>query len=348
MSIEVLSALSGALSIQFQKELDRQFNRFAPLFAMLKKGNGAGPNLTWDVRFSRTTPAAAMAEGSDVVPGDLQNDVTKPAVLPWGAYRSAFGMSGLSISAAMTAANSPEVLMQKFRGNLEDAASDIANTVASALYSGSGASDQIAGLHGAGAILATGTYAGLARGTYAEWAGNTAAVGGALTVAAIDTQERAIFNRCGMKPTMIITTADIADQYAGLFSAIVRNQPLGASGSTPEQVIGAWNVNGFTGLHHKGIPIYRSAKCPTGHLYMLNNEYMSLESLPYFGVGDEVSQSQVNVNAVGTNPAAGRTVLNAKVEPLGKTGDNSRFQVITYVQLKVRKPNSMAVLTGVA
>lgn len=345
MAIELLSALSGALSVQFQKELDRQFNRFDPLFTKLQKSAGAGPNLTWDVRFSRTTGAAAITEGADVVSGDIQADATVPAVLPWGIYRSVFGMSGLSVSAAMTAQNSPMVLMGKFRGQLEDAASDLANSISTHLYSGSGASSQIAGLHGAGALLATGTYAGIARASYAEWAGNTTAVGGALTLAVLDTNERAIYNRCGMKPTMIVTTADVADAYAGLFTTIVRNAPIGSSLSTPEQVIGSWDINGFTGLHHKGIPVYRSAKCPAGQLYMLNENYMSLESLPFFQIGDEVSQAQQSVYA--NQPNAAPANLNAKVEPLGKTGDSAKFQVVVYAQLKVRKPNSMAVLTGI-
>lgn len=347
MAVELLSALSGALSIQFQKELDAQWNRHDPLFAKLKKNRGNGPNLTWDARFSRTTTAASIADGADVVSGDLANDTTVPATLNWGIYRSAFGISGLSVSAAMTAANSPEVMMQKLRGYLEDAASDLASVVSTALYSGAGTGTTIAGLHGAGAILATGTYANIARATYAEWAGNTTAVGGALTLAVMDTNERAIFTRCGMKPTMIITTPDIADAYAALFSTIVRNQPMGGVGSTPEQVIGSWEINGFTGMHHKGIPIYRSAKCPSGQLYMLNENYISLESLPFFTAGDEVSQSMTPVYAT-RQPNAGASGLSAKVEPLGKLGDSSRFQVVTYSQLKVRKPNSCAVLTGIA
>jgi hypothetical protein len=270
-----------------------------------------------------------------------------PATLNWGIYRSAFGISGLSVSAAMTAANSPAIMMQKLRGYLEDAASDLANVISTAIYSGAGTGTTIAGLQGAGAVLATGTYANIARATYSEWAGNTAAIGGALTLAAMDTQERAIFTKCGMKPTMIVTTPDIADAYAGLFSTIVRNAPLGASGSTPEMVLGSWDVNGFTGLHHKGIPVYRSAKCPSGQLYMLNENYMSLESLPFIQLGDDAALNTTSVYATRQSNAA-PSGLNAKVEALGKTGDSAKFQVISYVQLKVRKPNSCAVLTGIA
>lgn len=347
MAFEGLSALAGALSTQFQPVLDAQWNRYDPLLAAIPKKQGSGPNLTWDARFSRATGAASIADGADVAAGDVQQDITVPAVLNWAIYRSVFGLSGLSVSAAMTAANSPMVLMEKFRGHLEDAASDIANKVATDMYSGAGTGTILAGLHGAGALLATGTYAGIVRATYAEWAGNTTAVGGALTLAAIDANERAIFTRCGEKPTMIVTTADIADAYAGLFSTIVRNAPIGSAISTPEQVMGSWDINGYTGLHHKGIPIFRSAKCPSGQLYLLNERYMSLESLPYFKVGDEVSQAQQSVFA--TRQLTGNPLgLSAKVEPLGKIGDTSRFQVVVYLQQKVRRPNSGAVLTGIA
>jgi hypothetical protein len=350
MADQVLSNIASALSVQFQPKMDRQFNRLSVLASVLQTKPGAGQNLTWDVRFSRSTQPANFTEGSDVSAGEFQTDPTVPASLSWGQYRTGFSISGLALTAARSSANSPEALMQLFEGNLEDAASALISKINGDLFTGAGTGTLIAGLYGSGALATTGTYANVARGTYAEWASNVLANGAvprALTKALLDQLEEQIFNDCSMPPDLIVGSPGVIRKYESLFDSVIRTAPAGAPANSGElSVIQKLQMNsGYTGLTYKGIPVLRDRNATAGKLAMLNSQMVEIATLAQDPVTSASSKTDRSAGNGGEPPAP--SGIQVRVEPLAKTGDANKFQLVTYVQLKVRRPNACGVVEDI-
>lgn len=348
MADQLLTNISSALSTQFQPKLDRQFNRLSVLAGLLPVKRGAGANVTWDVRFTRSTHAASFTEGSDVGAGEFQTDTNVPASLSWGQYRTAFSISGMALAAARSAMNSPEALMALFEGNLEDAGADLISQINAALFAGAGTGTNIAGLYGAGALATTGTYANIARGTYVEWASNVLANGAvarALTKSLLDQLEEQIFLDCSMPPDLIVASAGVIRKYESLFDHVIRTAPAGAPANSGElSVVQRLQQNsGYTGLSYKGIPVVRDRNANAGKLAMLNTqkvEIVTLNQSPLTSATSATDTSLTNGAAEGASPVS----IPVRIEPLAKTGDANKFQLVAYLQLKVRQPNSCGVV----
>jgi hypothetical protein len=349
MATQVLSDISSALSQLFAPELQRQFNRNSVLAELLPKKNGNGKNVAWDVRFSRSTHAAAFTEGADVGASELQTDTTVPATLSWASYRVGFSLSGLSVAAAASSPGSAVELLDQFQTNLEDAASDLVSQINAGLYSGAGTSSAVAGLVGAGAIAATGTYANVSRSTYSEWASNVLANGGtgrSLSKSLMDQIEANIYTNSGQTPDLIVAHPSITQTYESLFDSISRvmvERGEIAALKAPN-VSGAPLIatnSGYTGLTYKGIPIYRDRNCPATQMFFLNTGYTEIKVLPMVDMG--------TVTMSGNKPMSGgpgnATGISAKVQSLAKNGDSDRFQLVTYLQLCVRRPNTCGVIS---
>lgn len=342
---QVLSDISSALSQLFAPLLDRQFNRHSVIAELIPKKPGAGKNIAWDTRFSRSTHAAAFTEGSDVAAGEFNTDITQPATLSWGMYRVAFSLSGLSVAAAATSPGSALELLDQFQTNLEDAAMDLVSQINAAIYAGTGSSGQLYGLVGGGALAATGTYANVNRSTYAEWAGNVLANGGTprvLTKPLLDQLEANIYTASGMPPDVIVCSPAIAQEYEQLFDSVkrvmVERGELSAMGNgntvSGEPMIA--RNSGYTGLTYKGIPIYRDRNCPTAQLFMLNSQTCEIKVLPQVDLGTTPLVENKAMSGAPGNP----TGISARVESLAKTGDADKFQLKSYLQVVVRRPNA--------
>ena len=349
MAILTLQDILGALSQLFAPELDRQFNRQAVTAELLPKRGGAGKNVAWDVRFSRTVHAASFVEGSAVQASEFQTDVTVPATLGWAMYRSAFSLSGLAVAAASGSVGSAMELLDQFGSNLTDAATDLISQINAALFAGTGAGANIAGLFGGGALAASGTYANINRATYPAWCSNVLGNGGnprALTKALLDQMEEAVYIACGMMPDVIVCSPGIARSYESLFDSMTRVfvERGDVSALRPDAAnVGAPVIppnTGYTGLSYKGIPIYRDRDCPSGKLLMLNRQFVAIRTLPQAPLGTAtMSREQELSGAPGNN-----TRIAARIDSLAKEGDADRFQLVTYLQLQVRKPNACGVI----
>jgi hypothetical protein len=349
MATQVLADILTSLSQVFAPALDRQFNHLSVLAELLPKQNGAGKNVAWDVRFSRTTHAANFTEGADVAAGEFNVDVTQPASLSWAAYRAAFALSGLSVAAAAGSVGSALELLDQFGSNLVDAGSDLVSQINAGLYSAAGTGSLLAGLSGAGAIAATGTYANINRSTYAEWAANVLSNGGvgrALTKALMDQMEENIYSACGMMPDIIVTTPALARTYESLFDTIQR--VIVERGDITSINPNVTNVGGgmipantgYTGLSYKGIPIYRDRNCPTGKMFFLNRQYVAIRVLPQVNMGNSVMQQNTMLAGAPGND----TRIQARIDSLAKNGDADKFQLVAYLQLAVRKPNACGLI----
>jgi|JI10StandDraft_1071094.scaffolds.fasta_scaffold237170_2 hypothetical protein len=349
MPTQTLQDILNSLAQTFGPELDRQFNRQSVLAEALPKRNGSGKNVAWDVRFSRTVHAAPFAEGAPVGANEFQNDVTVPATLGWGMYRVAFSLSGLAVAASTGSVGSALEMMDLFGTNLADAATDLVSQINTALYTGTGSGTTIAGLFGAGAIGATGSYANINRATYDAWCSNVLGNGGTarpLTKTLLDQMEESIYVACGSMPDIIICSPGVARSYEGLFDSIgrvfVERGDISALRQNPANV-GAPVIppnTGYTGLSYKGVPIYRDRDCPAGKLAMLNRQYVQIRTLPQVSLGTATTTREQELSGAPGN----NTRITARIDSLAKEGDSDRFQLVTYLQLQVRKPNACGVI----
>ena len=348
MATMLLADILSALSQVFAPELARQFNRQSVLAELLPKQKGAGKNVGWDVRFSRTVHAASFPEGANMSDDEFQTDPTVPATLPWAMYRAGFSLSGLSVAASSGSIGSARELLEQFRTNLTDAGSDLISQINRALFIGDGTGTNIAGLLGGGALTTSGTYANINRATYPAWGSNRLVNGGAsrpLTKSLLDQMEETVYTACGMMPDIIVTSPSIARSYENIFDAMSRVliergdvSALGAIPNAGNPVIPA--NTGYTGLAYKGIPIYRDRDCPSGTLLMLNRQYVAIRVLPQVDLG-----TAVTIREEGLSGAPGNdTGLSARIDSLAKQGDSDKFQLVTYLQIQVRKPNACGVI----
>lgn len=350
---QLLADIQSALSTRFGPELDRQFNRMTVTSSLLRKVDGQGKQISWDVRVPRSTHAASFSEGSDVTAGEFNVDPTIPAVLNWPMYRVAFSLSGLSVAAAANSPMSATELLDQFGTNLTDAASDMASVINADLYGGDGTGTKITGFVSGGAITATGIYAGINRATYSTWASTVLANGGtprALTKAMIDTLEADIYIASGRIPRLIIAEPNVVRKYESLFDTVTRVQiergDLSNMSKTPTVGTSPFlpDNEGYTGYSYKGIPIYRDKDATSGAFFMLNPDYVELPTMPQPSLGTTVMTRQM---AAPSQTVGGSNGINFKVESLAKTGDADKFQLIVYVNLKVRRPNSCGYIADI-
>lgn len=338
MALEILSDFSAAYAEVFGPLVIRQMNRKAVLLRRLMKMPGAGKNCAWDVTFSGAA-AGTFTEGADVAVGDLAHDIDVPATLAWGEYRSNYGFSSLAQAVARSSNTSPMELWSRFSHDLKGSASKLGSVLNAALYNGTGA-NAIIGLQTG--LATSGTFANISKATYTEWQGNVNTNSGtprALTKALMDTLEGEIYDACGERPDIIVTTTNVANKYEGLFDAqkqvIVMNDL--SVGNVQDTGGPRYRVeDGETGLQHKGVGVLRDKDCPAEHLFMLNSDYLRVRFLP--AVADvETSSASAEVDITDGEVS---TQLMAKLSALGKKGASDQFTLECFPQLEYLKVNA--------
>lgn len=342
MSLVALAQIAASLTTIFEDQITSQINRATVLLQVLPVGPGTtGKNISWNARFG-TAVGGARAEGADVV--TLNNDSKVPATLEFGTYDDSFGVTGKAMAAARAARN-PEELANLFIDELSDCVERLAKGIAIDLYTGSGAANVIMGLVATGGgIMNTGTYAGIDRAVQTQWQGTVMANGGvgrALTFDLMREMRRRIYSASGLKPDLITTTPELHEKYGQLFGQQrryiteirMRGQAITLDG-------------GYQMLEFDGIPVLEDVDCPTGKMLFLNTRYVRVLQLP--DQVDSVNGSMAMIGLAGTpeeqlgQPTA---KLTARINPLGRTGDTYKFQLICYPQLQTRRPNSCGVMT---
>lgn len=356
MAADNLTNIAAALSTTMDSELKRQWNRIAvgaaTIPASFAVGQGGGKQITWDVEFSGAT-AASAAEGADVVSGDFAQDPVVPAVLPYGYYRSAFALTNLELNAAAASGGNASALGNMVMERMMNSAAKITSTMNSDIWAGTGTDGSgnptIFGFAGAvtGALLTSGSYAGLSKATYTEWAGNVLANGGtprALTMDLLYNAEQLIYVGTGLPINVIYCDPGTFRKYAGIFESRIR-MDAGSSG-TPRAYSGA-----FEGdlLFWKGVPVLRDKDLASGTLIMGTTSECELKVLP--------SANQSLPPALEANPFAlpssngstsTPTGLMCSVYPLGRAGSAVRFLAEVFVQLKVKRVKAFALIQDIA
>lgn len=347
MSLQDLSTnLSSALSQVYAPKLVRAFNRLSVLATVIPKEQGRGKNVAWDVMFSGNT-AATYTDGADVSTYDVDTPVA--ATLSWGLYRSSFSVSGLAQAAAATSLGSADELMELIDTSATNAAMKLISTINSDLFTGS---TGIVGLNTA--LASSGSYANIAKSSYSEWAGNVFSNGSVarnLTKDLIDQCEAQIYSNSSLVPNVIIASPGVCRKFESLFDQVSRTMLVGPgeiSAVNRSFASGAAVVAdsvGWTGLHYKGIPVYRDRNCPTGTMYLLNTDQMRLQFLPQPGVNTAaIAQDRALAGLPDTNMAG----LSARLEAMAKTGDADKFSMKIYLQLKVLRTNAHGFISDIS
>ena len=128
---------------------------------------------------------------------------------------------------------------------------------------------------------------GLARATYTTLASTVTASGGTVSLAKLDTLWNAVTSGT-QKPTIIPTTESIFSLVGQLFN------PMQRINTTASFTKGGLKAEGgFTGIEYRGVPVIADEKCPTGTLFMLNENYLDFYALPAFGAKPVQYKSQM-------------------------------------------------------
>lgn len=348
MAVVSASRVASALATLFQDRIADQMNRSVVTLQLLPHQASTGQNIQWDAAFSASSEStdSTIADGADV--SVYQDDDLAPAVLQYGNYSEAFSLTGRAMAIARAAKN-PKELEDLFGHKIERAVRRLTKNIGKAIFTGSGATNHIHGLMGgstltAGAPLAaTGTYAGLARGTYAAWASTNVLNGGtprALSFAIMRDTMRGIYEACGETPDLIVCDAAQHDAYAELFGAERRYVDNVAIRGETITLRG-----GHKALEFDGIPVIKDVNCPAGVMLFLNSNYVRTRQLEDSPNAVNGSMGMVNLHGSAENQFGARgTMLSARINPLARTGDAYKFQLILYPQLQVEHPNTCGVL----
>jgi hypothetical protein len=349
MSTVDLSSISSALATIFEDRIVSQFNRSVVLSQLLPYAGSYGKNLSWDAEMGDGLPGSStISDGADV--STYNNDTIVPATLNWGVYSEAFQVTGLALSAARATGN-PAELAALFAEKIDRAVTRLAKNIGKDIYNGTG-SNSIIGLTGTNSGLeATGTYASINRSTYSDWAGNKLANGGtprALTLTLMRDMRKTIYNACGEMPDLIVGDASQHEAYGNLLSTnrrymqevYLRGQKIILDG-------------GYRALDFDGIPVMADVNAPSGQLLFINSRYVKIRQLADTvdgAVGPDQHQGGM-VRLHGTaEEQLGQTMtgLVARINPLARTGDSFKFQLVLYPQLQVTRPNASGILADLS
>lgn len=330
---QTLAAITNALAQNYRDKVTRQINRRSVLLRLVKIEPGRGKNVAIDVE-ADGAHAENFSDGADVA--DYGSDALSPAVLPWALLRANFRVTDLALAAARSSM-SPAGLVNLFARNLDSASSKLASRINAQLFSGSGSSNQIAGL-GSVALRDDNTYAGINRltGGNEYWRSNvTDLSAAALTFARLRTMiGDTIYTASGEQPTIAFCPPAVFNYIGGLFQEQRRYSDTARVVQTPR---GPVTLDASIGtLEVDGCVFIKDKDAPTGEIQLVNPEYVVFEYLPQDT--DPVLSDAVREQAA--QDGYGPIPLGFRVTKLARTGASSKFSLQVFGQLRVDRPNA--------
>lgn len=157
--------------------------------------------------------------------------------------------------------NGSAQIINLVKSKVQIAEMTLADRLGTALYNVGTDSKELVGLRLA--VDSTGTYGGISRTDYSWWA---AQEDGTTTLLSIPAMQAAFGDATvgNDMPSLIVTTQDIYDDYHSLLQPQERYQDKDTASA------------GFTNLLFKGVPVVVDQHCPSGHMFFLNEKYISL------------------------------------------------------------------------
>lgn len=344
MAGETTATISTALSQYYSAKLadQRNMDAFELAYIPIVPGD-SGKNVAWDARFTGTKNTTVFAEAADVDPSEYTKTTKVPAVLDFGNYRSPASISDKAAILSAVAEGSPDELRALIDAEVNDSLIQITKDIVVDIYIGTGVSGgnpNIVGLAG-GAALNSGLYAGINRASYTEWSAQIIGNNGISRPLSDDLMrqaETAVFNAGGAPPNMILTTGSVHRKYGGLFGAMLR---VNTGGPQPS-LMGMGTNDLFWG----NMPVVRSARSPAGKLFMFNTSNVELV----------FPRSLLPIASVPMNPMVAKMGMDLKrpymlpivVTTMANTGNSLKYNVFSYVQLRVKRPNAVATITDIS
>lgn len=319
------------LETTFRSDIVSQINRQSVLLRMLPNKLAEAQYPTWPARYSGAV-AENYTEGADA--SDFGSDAQSQALLGWGFLRSNFHISGTAQRVSGVIAT-PAANQNQIRLRTLEASEALTSRINGQLYSGS-SSTQIIGL--AAAIGSdSNTYAGIDRSnsTYAFW------------------RPKVIDPGVLTKPTLPLIRKDLADIYSqsgfspnmavcspGVFTAIAESFD-----STRHYIQDVMTPRGIVRLDGSaraidvdGCVFVRDKDCTANTIYYLNTDYIDIEVLPPPPAFQQFVQNAGI--ALQADDGFGVLPLGFELHYLSKAGDSDKFELVTNLQLRVRKPHA--------
>lgn len=336
------AAIAAALTKRFHDRLANQIQRSVVLAQLLPVAAQKGPNIQWVAR-TGSALGSTIADGADVA--TFNNDDKRPAVLQYGIYNDAFAITGLAMAAAR-AAGEPAELSDLFMDEMGDCAERLAKKIGIDMYTGAGGANEIHGLTAAaGPLLDSGVYAGIDRAGVAQWQSNVVdAAAAPLSLALMRQTRRAIYEASGEKPDLIICSPAVHDAYGALMDNNRRYVDEVRLRGEKIRLDGGYQV-----LEFEGTPVVEDVDCPANTMLFLNTRHCSITQLA--DSVNAVNRSMGMVGLAGTDEhrfGPSSIPVSARVNVLARTGDAYKFQLISYLQLCVKRPNAMGQLINLA
>lgn len=236
-----------------------------------------GSELEIPVRIAETTTTTAFSGFDDLPTSAVDNNRMMTFEPKFVTNHVALPLSELSINDNALPENKILSLMNT---SIATTAMDMADDIGGFMY-GDGTTFGGKAPLGLGALVDDGssvaTIGGLSRSTYTSLQSTVTASGGTLTLAKM----HALWNAAvhgGDQPTMGLTSKDVYSLYELLLSPQERIYKMADMGS--KDLVGG---TGFSALEYKGKPVIYDEKCTSGVFFFLNENYLDMYGLPFFG-----------------------------------------------------------------
>lgn len=347
------SNISNVLATIFEDRVAEQLNRAAVFMKWAQKKDSISRNINIPVRDHDAQVASSaiyLAPGTDVL--QFNSDNFDNAHLEHATVSEAFSIDNLALHAAAATGN-PAALEDLLGNEFLTASNRLISNLNKECYVGDGgvvsSAQTIQGLVGDGYVgssgwLATGnTVAGIDRSSVTKWNSNVLLNGGTardISFQLLEDADRQVYIASGMA-----VQAWFMDpiQWDKLALAFVNVSEQHINPMQRGQV--AYTV-GSTTMSYKGVPIFRDKDCPAGTALGLNGETMSFQQLPFTsGVLSSLDHGMMELQPT---PEAqfgdGPVPVRVRVQELSRAGDYTRFQLVLYPQLVVRRPNANVII----
>lgn len=223
-----------------------------------------------------TASASGWYQGAETL-SLVDNDVITSAEFDWKQIRSSVIISRLDELKNQGKAQVLDFVKQK----VQIAEKTLRNTLAVGLFNTGASSNAILGARSF--VSTSNTYGGISQSTYSWWQGNVDASTTSLSISAL----QGLYGDCSEipdVPTVAITTQDIYDDYYSLLQPQQRFQDMESA------------KGGFTSLMFNGLPILVDSNCPSGYLYLFNEDYLHFIVHPEENFRFEPFQKPINQN----------------------------------------------------
>lgn len=316
------------LAQEYRGDIVRTINRRVVLLKLLPIVRGGGSNVAW---VAESSGAIVENYTDGATASNFGSDAQEAAVLQWGLYRGNFHVTKLAMDTSATA-STPTGNRALWARNQVNAMSAVAAEIESELFNGLGTGTLIAGLDVAIGDT-TNTYATIARAGKTYWQPYVVDPG-VLTTPTLPLIRKdlgSIYDACGEFPDIAVAPTSVFNAIAGQFDANRR-------WTTVNTARGQITLDaGYEGIQIDNCMFFKSKDATANQIYYLNSNYVEVVTLPDSEVPLDV------LDAVQATDGYGSVPLDMKLHPLAEVGPAKRAEVLSNVQLRVRKPNACGV-----